>query len=547
MNLSLPKFSRKSWTIITTIAIITACYSYYFFVFVVQNEQRLNEKSYRTLSLISDNINAKYKNLTKLAKFSAQQPVNLELKSSLDSLHKIEDEIWEKKDRLNDQINKLSVNDSLNLRPKLYEKLDLINAYYLSIIHTMEAMEDSVYSNQLFLGLLNRNLEDYYLTASIGRSQVESKDPSISFSETIELSEEPTQIEFEITLENFLKSLFKNGNFSHYMVVAPDTKEILHQTFEDRILASTLKNFLDSASSEGEDCVSTLRSGGTNYTPYLFNMKFRGDEEWLLMGFLQTDIYNKQVKQINIWVILIVAIAILLLVLIMPVLKLALMNEIERLHIGNVVMTGMSIVIGAPPVAMIILVLFYYAGNDLQIVDKRLADLSKEVDSAFSSEIRQGKKQLFIYDQKRTSNQGKKTRSTGESVIKLFGKDSSHLSVYPNYNEMFWMDSTGLQMEVLLPEDNYRVKQNGERERIYLKSRAYFTDVLNQRMWGDHKDSLIAFQSIISWSTGKREVAISKVSKVPEYPVATITSSFSSVIDVIAPMGYGFFVIDKEG
>ncbi len=550
MNLkpTLPKFSRKSWTIITTIAIIAACYAYYFFVFIVQNEQRLNEKSYRTLNLISENINEKYINLTKLAKFSAQQPPNYEVKDVLDSLYEIEDSIWDAQDEIYFLLDSLAERkDSSNLSPSLRDSLKSIDEYYESIIPQLEQLEEIervTNSSNQFLIQLNKKLSSLAIEASLATPTHKSK--AISFTDSALVDGKYTNLTFEITYKDFLSSLLQLSVFDEYIIVNGSSQQMLFQTFEDQVRSRQIKTCLENKTCEGDTCTETLTSGGVSYKPYLFNMNFRDGDDWVIMGFVNAGDYNKRVKQINVWVILIAALTILILVLVMPVLKLSLMNEIERLHIRNVVLTGMSLVIGAPLILLVALVLFYFSGNDLKIVDKRLGDLSEQIISGFTNEMEQVRTQLSIYDQKRLNYNEEENPNARNGQI-VFKEDSIELSIYSKYNEIFWMDADGYQMEMLEPSDFNRVKVNREGERFDLASREYFSNVMENRLWGNDSSKMMAFQSIISWITNKKEVAISLPGKVPGYPVVAMTSKMQSVIDVVVPLGYGFFIIDQTG
>lgn len=484
MNLPNLKLSKKSTTLLITLGVIGIVYAFYFFVYVDNHEKAYNQKAYRSLEQIGKNLQEKLKVYVKMCKAS-------------DTLKK----------KLINKGFKYHVKNESTKNFNCQEKY-LKNIYY-------ESCKNKINTND---SLLYHSLEDFVKPVLNKKDQIE---------------------EFIIVRKNSVISF---------------------QTFNNKVRIKEIDALSYNRINKSESKTTNIEVQGINYRMFTHNFEFDKEESWLLIGFVKNSEYVKQTRSLNLWLIINLFLVVFLLIVSLPLLKLSLMNPIERLNKSNVFYSGLSIVIGTPLLIMFFLIFSSYFYYEIKNIDNKLDKLSKNILKNFKNEIIDFRNKLADFNEIKINNcKANDTLDfdTENFTLKKLDADSIKLKkIEKNFNEVFWMDKYGNQT-VVIREDTTSVNKNGNTfynlekrngSKVVLKDRAYFSNAIKKKLWNypETKDSLF-IQSIVSWSTGQPEIAISAESKDTMNPVIAITAKLKSVMDAILPMGYGFCFINADG
>lgn len=98
--------TKKSWSMIITLAVIAAVYAYYFFIYVDNKEKLYHERAFRTLTRVAKNIDAKRQNFEGIIRINSNARSN--------SLKKREKENAEKYNLSKQSLNKILFEDDNN-------------------------------------------------------------------------------------------------------------------------------------------------------------------------------------------------------------------------------------------------------------------------------------------------------------------------------------------------------------------------------------------------------------------------------------------------
>lgn len=102
-----------------------------------------------------------------------------------------------------------------------------------------------------------------------------------------------------------------------------------------------------------------------NYS-YKNNLNKYIDYEFTLIGLVDSSRYNKAIKQLDPWIITLLTLFVLLLLFGLPYFKMLFIAEDERVYSKDVILSGISIIVGGAPILMIVflsLMVYYYDYN----------------------------------------------------------------------------------------------------------------------------------------------------------------------------------------
>jgi hypothetical protein len=579
MPVQLPKASKKSTTVLITIGLIGLVYVFYFLGYVKNNEISYQTKAFRILDKIGQNINEKHENNKKNARsivqlIDEQGLLNALTTNEIDQAQVLQEEIEldsldlqflrEFKKETLDDIKLIGTSENFNEEDKEYLELLKADIPLLDslITQTSLSLKENIRKSTSTSTLKTKSnitseelLSKFAINKDLAIHKVDTIQHHTVSAEEIpynylvyegEISDNKGKtwyLTFEKTLKEFVNSILRFDVFDELLIIRKGDENLSFQTFSNKINLYNIDSLFEIENGLKSGNTKVITVEGVTYKIFLYNLEFDKSEQWLIVGCIREARYLSEIRAINFWVIAYSGFVVMLLLIGMPVLKLAFMNSIERLHSNNVILSGLTLVVGAPLVIVSFLIVFNYYGHDLRETDQRLQNLSNEIHGKFKDEIQTSFDQLSFYDNalKKELNETSFTDCIGGCLDKIqaIGRVPQK---YKNYNEVFWMDNSGMQKLRLTTQsnnDNFLIK---------LGNRAYFKAVRNDDLWKlkKHEDQYF-LQSIISWTTGDREIAISKKGVNPNYPVAAITASFQSVIDATFPISYGFSIIQPDG
>ncbi len=578
MAIKVPGFSKKAITVLSVLIMIGAGYSFYFLGFVKSNEADYQQKAYRVLAQIGNNIEKKNetnkKNIftvIKHLKENSSSPSDYyspdydenefktqQILDKYDSIIVIRDavEIDLKSEKSNEQ-RKKGYSKSSKLKKKINEIDKFISQLEieynnLTTSYYVQTNKDTVSFGEIKESL-NFFTSDFIISVkdSIALNlpvAVATNMNSIIYKNVIcktttgNFCKEGWYATFKKPLSGFMSSILRTDVFDEFIIINKNTKKIIFQTYENKITISSKDSLFYTYSAQNPALKRTINVGETEYKVFTHNLYFDKSEkqEWILAGCVEQNNYTTKVRSISFWVIINSTLFIILLIFLMPTLKLALMNSIERLHRTNVLMTGTSIIMGTLFLVLLGLISFNYS-YEIERTHHNLDELSNEVEENLTEEINLVLKQLTAYDSILYYDGAYSTQ-----ILNAASKDyKTHFypNIYSNFTTTFWTYPDGFQSLQIFP--TYK----NVNDPIDLHNRDYIKAVQGDSLWShpNFKEQYY-LESITSWTRNEHEIVVSKKGKDTLYnPIIAMASKFKSVIEPILPLGYGFSIINSNG
>ncbi len=359
------------------------------------------------------------------------------------------------------------------------------------------------------------------------------------------------KIKIDSAKHEIIRPLFNESDFTELLFEVEGS--ILDQTFKNVLNEETLDSLLKSKD------LSTVRMTEyvvNNETFLVFIHQFKIDDKtWRIFGFYAISQFNKQVRSVDTMLAMAAVLVLILLLLTMPLLKLWIMNELEKLKTINVWFSGFSIVVGSSFMLLVFLMTNdYYAsytsgarnGRDYRERENVLRDLSEDISNRFQGELE------MIYNQlKEVEPEEKIFRKNYNSTLvdNVLGKKNITLNCYKYFNEIIWVDGSGRSKLVLATHQLDDSDKN-----ITLEDRTYFSRALHGDSWylpgtTSCENKRFSLQSIHSYQTKLHEAGfgINISQNAGESNVLAMATKLHSVMDPLLPPGYQFCIIDKEG
>ncbi len=247
----------------------------------------------------------------------------------------------------------------------------------------------------------------------------------------------------------------------------------------------------------------------------------------------------------------------------MPILKLLIMNSIERLRLINVWFTGFAILVGTAVFVLVILAMNQYLGYR-ENVNRDLKKISKSVEDQFLGELSEIHNQLTLINKKFElppyigfvphvfEKTWKYTKPDIGSLYESPETDPTFLQqgfTYPFFYDLMWSDHKGDQRFAI---SSHFI--NPYLDLFNLSKRMYFLNARDRNLWTlPHKlnepPRQFAMQSIRSWVDGSNAIGFSVPlsPKNDEAEVISMVTKLNSVMDPLLSPGYGFCIMDEMG
>lgn len=360
------------------------------------------------------------------------------------------------------------------------------------------------------------------------------------------------RITMSVGLRQFLLPLEREDIFDGMLLIRDkDTgDEIMRDLIYSSLDEPRIVNYLVSESDRlrrysSED---SARLGPLNDLPYRIyssEMVFQGNK-LMLVGLVAEERFSREKLGISTVAIITMSVFAILVLLAFPLMKLVLMGNFERLSLNDLLLAVLSAILGTFIISQLIIDGYGYNGPDRKRRSQQLVELSDQVTTSLTDELRLIRNQLtavdlLAYETKKLNDQTSVWRDSSYS---------SKLWTYPYFQSIYWVD-----------KDYHLVNEwtaNVElAPKITLADRAYLTSLNSGDAWKlpQDGDSLPMFrlESLLAKTTGEQLAVVSIPSIGPANDKSEasstifMTTQLRSLHNPVLPPGFGFAVIDQSG
>ncbi|WP_162633057.1 PDC sensor domain-containing protein [Echinicola strongylocentroti] len=310
-----------------------------------------------------------------------------------------------------------------------------------------------------------------------------------------------------------------------------------------------------------------------------------------LTGLVNMDKFEDKKREVSAHTISIAVILTIIILLALPILKLFVMSNMERLYTKDVLFTGASVTVIPMGIILLFMYLTTQLKDDKNEARENLATLNDRVDENFEAEVTSIMGLLNDIDSVTTLEWKNRDDTSGNvfNWIKGFNQPENSAffhSLYQNdgrdsfptkddddttdyrdtENGKYWSFG-GLQYDDLnlngthhfnyfnsifwcSPDGKIRIyiSSEGNPEKVTdLSHRKYIMKVANNETRLFKRQQPLFMESIRSVSDGNYEIGIGIPSGIDPLPVLAVSFSSASLIDPLVKSGYGYCLIDKSG
>jgi hypothetical protein len=495
--MKLPGLTKKFWIVIATIIVVGLAFAYYLLVYVGERRADVIAQNYRMLKRIGDN--------------------------SVELMKYYEVTIRNYRSIFPDKL-RMQAGDNAQLA-KLLEAQDL------HCITSHVAKEpDWIYFRE-------RGIDDCEVRTSVADFLAKAMPQSSCFDDF------------------FLVKIIKGKK---EMAGKDSLIAIAHQTFYNRIEIKKRDSLFSVDNGLESTPVIDVNLFGVPYKVFTNRIQVSNNESWVLCGAVKESTFNRKIHEVDTYTISIAILVLLFVLLSMPILKLVVMNAVERLRIVNVWFTGFSIIVGTALIVLILVAANHFFSHK-GIVRVDLTRLSDSVKTRFLQELNTIYNQLYsIRNSAAMPDEGKTIAyenffSRDSFFLKLKNKpqgaypylpDTAKLNSnfhYPFTNQVMWLDVRGDQLFTLATQSV---------NSFNLGTREYFIKAKDGDLWtlpGNDGKQKFSLQSIRSFRSGRNAAGFGVPLSGGKASVLAVSSKLHSIMAPLLPPGFGYCIIDNKG
>jgi hypothetical protein len=268
---------------------------------------------------------------------------------------------------------------------------------------------------------------------------------------------------------------------------------------------------------------------------------------WVVCGAVGSDEFRAQSLALSATLLCCIGAAVLLMVCSWPFLKMALSSAQQKITLVDVILLGTGAVLGMSVMTLVALDAFTYLELEA-IADGQLETFSRKIEENFGKEVDATLASLARvqgWAEKRIASGPVDTRNT--RLLKQFRPGSL------SFQSVALLGNDG-------KDDRQRLKwvvDNTATPLIPVASRNYYfaprSDGREYLMWNNDPKERVVIESVRSLTTGQPEVVFARKTEFSDpamrevLPVIAMTATPISIINPIAPDGFGFAIIDDVG
>lgn len=500
--MKLPGLTKKFWIVIGTIIIVGLAFAYYLLVYVGDRRADVVAQNYRMLKRIGDN--------------------SVEMMKYYEVTIRNYKSIFPDKSRL-----KKNSADSAQLR-QLLKAQDLHCVPLTNVSHSAEDLN--------WIYFQERTRDDCVVRTSAAEFLAKAMPQSSCFDDF------------------FLVRIIKSKN----PAASDSLFGIAYQTFYNRIEIKTRDSLFSVDNGLESTPVIDVHLFGIPYKLFTSRIQISNNESWVLCGAVKGSTFNRKIHEVDTYTISIAILVLLFVLLSMPILKLVVMNAVERLRIINVWFTGFSIIVGTAVIVLILVAGNHYFSHK-GVVRDDLMSLSNTVKGRLLDELNYIYTQLNSIQAKAVIPDGNKVVAyenffTSDAyAIKLKNKPQEVLESridtvklnknfrYPFTNQVMWLDAQGDQLFTLATQSV---------NSFNLGTREYFIKAKSGDVWtlpGKDATRKFSLQSIRSFRSGRNAAGFGIPVKESPARVLAVSTKLHSIMAPLLPPGFGYCIISGNG
>jgi hypothetical protein len=488
---------------ISAIALVLVAISGYFFIYLQGKQNEIKERDFRVLQRISSNL------LLRIKSFDALSKNVTEIAG--DAIRADEQEQKKNKPVLKITGNEKAVVSGTERKTAKIKKAfrGLTNMRFHSV-----KVSDTSFTHPVIFPDGN---ESKYLFSNL-------------------MTEAGKRYEFlvsEILVRDMLKPLLREDIFQDYILFNSDSSGklgIIYESFPTGLNITSRDSVLLPLNGFETSTVKEMEIGGLDYKVFMQPVRLDSYNTVVIAGLIKKSDYKADISTLPSNAIIGILIVIALIILGMPFLKVLMMSANERLGSQDVILSGISLVLGTSLAVFVLFYSYISLGPDTDRKEMKLTALSSSITDNFLGEIKLLTAEMDKYECLVAVDSQKRY------------KPDPRLNIY----NVFYVDSMGQQ-----------TLKYGPGAEINVHDRAYFRDVMKGKTWlGSGALNGIYVDPVISWTKGDFRVVVSRRncggSKCPsscsgELPVIGISASLRSVMEPVMPFNYGFCIMDRNG
>lgn len=492
-------FNRNHAAVMLTLLFLLCLGAIYFFMYLPQNEKRLQEQRFRTLQNVDKNIHAKIENSIGL--------MNNLLSGAVDTnyIHYLS--------------NHSKENLTLTPPPSVGQGAVVV-----------KDVNDSNYTVSI-------NAQNRQVVLVLNKQKIDTKGDTLA----------NYQMAMKFSLEQFISSLLPKNVFDHYVVFS--NADVVYETLPAGI--NYLKDsLLDKKTGLMVAGVKSMNISGKEYRIFLHPVSFVPGNELTIAGMLSSKRYQIEKNQLPASIVLLLVTIVLIIVVSFPWIKLYQMGNKDRLTIVDGIS---SIVVSMLLLSLLFFTFFKYNSylrpNNIQSLRDTL---SRQITTAFQKEVDTVYHKLAGIDRlvARTPSLFRDVINLGRNNIAF--KDGERSAILDSISatlksvsvtQLFWMNKNG-------EETNNWICDSMNAPHGNYKARDYFKNIVQGKSFLLHNgDTAPQFylDQVISWTTGNFTSVLSVPSKIEAGSVAALSFTARSLDQPVLPPGYQFALIDNKG
>lgn len=505
------------------VVVLGALMSFYYFVFVPQNEQRLNEHADRLLDNKAKSVIEKYKGYNN-AIATSQKAYFLKWYFKI---HPDETGVYVK------------------------EKYDTLyfsqRAATNYILVTKKDFKKALVDDKLKPETHGDTITNIYQAKSGNYHFV--FEPTWEFLNSDRKDKKSVHPYLWLHVPEFMANLKANDFFDDLFLVSvpepkssTDTKikitDLDGAVLDNSKLGLVSFNVPDSVKKFGTGYFSKKFSGQV-FKVYIKKIKLKRGLEVYLVGMVPQSELHSQAREVPIWFVVFCLMASLMLIFLFPVLKIFSVNNHERLSAQDARLSIFSMILCLSLTTILLVGSYIFWGLDSTRMDSELCQLSTSIADSTKIQVDSLQKVLsdpFLFS-KATAQENLKELQAKHSSVKKFNEV---FSLRLNRNEKTKTEEGSAEkLFASEGENEFDLKTFPTQ----VSSREYFSVIKAAKQNGQPIDYHL--QSINSFTSGRSEAAVSILWQ--DTLVRVITSRLPSIINPILPTPFKFVVISKKG
>ncbi|WP_373516539.1 hypothetical protein [Pricia sp.] len=375
------------------------------------------------------------------------------------------------------------------------------------------------------------------------------------------------------------KSLKRDQAFDEYMVTIKDPSRAIDSSKTkdstesiDDIYKSSLKgaikppDTLFNSNLLNMGISVAIPEEGTNYQ--LFGRQYNYENalnpnvklKIEIIGLVKAERYNESIRKIDPWIISLLTTFLLLSLFGLPYFKMLFIAEDERLSSNDVILSGISVVVGAPIILIVFLAVMDHYHDYYHKVPKELHELSKDIGKRFEEENKSNvthlrsmklpeetEDSIIIQNSPKISDTVVTFMENSKIISKFDSIDKIDNHFEENFKSLSKIDFAGkVQYHIaFINKDSIKYTAN-------LRTRPYFKDFdASTNVWvvpTEKEEIKYVMRPVVSIEDQTEEavyIVNNTTDILPGYRVGA--AQLKSIHDPILPFGYQFVVVDDTG